>query len=53
MSKLFKRLLALLPTIKSQRDEDDEYLAQTKDSYDLERRLNRIQARLRCQVWAT
>ena len=48
MSTLIAALIqALLPSFKSQREVDEDYLAQSSDIYDLERRMREIDRRSR------
>ncbi|MBV8620321.1 MAG: DUF3563 family protein [Curvibacter sp.] len=48
MSTLIAALIqALWPSFKSQQDIDEEYLAQSSDLYDLERRMREIEQRSR------
>ena len=45
MSNLLSFLKALVPSMQSQRERDEAYLAEALDIYDLERRLREIDAR--------
>ena len=48
MSTLIAALIqALMPSFKSQREVDEDYLAQSSDIYDLERRMREIDQRSR------
>jgi hypothetical protein len=45
MSNFLRLLKALVPSMPSQRERDEAYLAEALDIYDLERRLREIDAR--------
>ena len=45
MSKFFELIKALVPSFKSRKVIDDEYLAQSISIYDLERRMREIDSR--------
>ena len=45
MSNLLNFLKSLLPTIESQHERDEAYMAQAVDIYDLERRMREIDER--------
>ena len=47
MSMVIQLIKALTPGIKSQKDRDDAYLAESVDVYDLERRMREIDQRSR------
>ena len=45
MTKLMNLLKSLLPTVESQKERDEAYMADAVDIYDLERRMREIDAR--------
>lgn len=45
MSKLLKLLKSLLPSVESQKERDEAYMAGAVDIYDLERRMREIDER--------
>jgi hypothetical protein len=45
MTKLLNLLKSLLPTIESQKERDEAYMADAVDIYDLERRMREIDER--------
>jgi hypothetical protein len=45
MTNLLKLLKSLLPSVESQRDRDEAYMAASVDIYDLERRMREIDER--------
>lgn len=47
MSKIFGLIKAFLPTMTSQHERDEAYLAEAVDIYDLERRMREIDSRAR------
>jgi hypothetical protein len=47
MSKLLSVLKSLLPTLESQAERDNAYLADAVDIYDLERRMREVDQRIR------
>jgi hypothetical protein len=52
MTKLLQLLKSLLPVVKSQQEQDEAYLADSIDIYDLERRMREIDQRGRSSASA-
>lgn len=54
MTKFYQLIQSLFPTMQSQQERDDSYLAESVDIYDLERRMREIDNRGRkgSQIWA-
>ena len=47
MSTIFRLIHAFIPSLPSQHDRDEDYLAEAVDIYDLERRMRDLDARAR------
>ena len=47
MSRIFSLIKALLPSMQSQQERDEAYLAESVDIYDLERRMREVDGRSR------
>jgi hypothetical protein len=52
MTKLLQVLKSLLPAVESQQEQDEAYLADSVDIYDLERRMREIDQRGRLSASA-